>query len=183
MRRVLAMAAIVALVSAVPSVGLWAASSAGATPTSVTCLHGSGKTKVSPGLTTTAARQTVKSSGTTSDCDNGVTGTKTKTVLVSGPATCATLALGTGTLSGTESIKWSGSVKGKSTATITITGEGPSNPSAVTGTITAGPFAGSSISTTIKSTPAPFKTTSPECSKKNALKKATYVNESPIVVE
>ena len=181
MRRIVGVIAVVAMTSGLTAVGMVAAAPAGAAG-GITCSTGSGTTKVSPGLTNTPTTQNVVSKGTLSGCSGTFTSAKTLSHLKSAAATCATAQAGSGTISGTEIIKWSPKGMGNSMANISITGTGPSTPAHISGTITSGPFAGMSISSNVMTTPVVKGGVTPCTSQKTAIKKATFALTSAFTV-
>ena len=121
-----------------------------------TCTGGSGKMKISPGLTETAQIQTITIKGKLTGCENkhkpfrktSTTANYTVTEKTTEPVSCATFAGESpagGSPTGTVSIKWKEKGVGESTGTISIPLSGLAEVE-ISGQVESGAFAGSKIS-------------------------------------
>jgi hypothetical protein len=146
------------------------------------CAKVSGTATFSPGVTTTAKNQTIKSKGTETGCTptkaTGGSGTLTATI-PSKAATCAKLLKGGQTLKGVAKSVW----KNKKSTNFAITlktGTGSKyNIATITGTATAGLFKGKSIAGQIKFTVKAGQS----CTPASPVKNLTFASTKPFVMK
>jgi hypothetical protein len=145
------------------------------------CATDSGTAKVSPGLTGVAKVQKITIKGALGEC-TGSTGSTAKYVVhltTSAPVTCLSLETAGGAAEGTAVIKW-GKGHGNSLGTLSISGS-PTSGLALAASLTAGPFAGLGVSTTITGEPV-FTGTGFPCTMQNPLKQLKLTGTSPFVI-
>lgn len=117
----------------------------------VACTAESGTLKLSPGLSATAAVQTVKIKATLSGCSGaGVTGGSYTATLTTGSAvSCSVLTGGGGGASGPAKYKWAASPKAKpSTGTVSLALSEAVTGIPLSGAVTAGTFSSLSLGAT-----------------------------------
>jgi len=165
-----------ALVAA--SIGFVAAAPAGADPVAV-CNAGQGLVHASPGVTNTPHAQTVKLAAKLTDCTGGLkSGVVNAHFDRTGPITCADVAAGGGTLTGTVAIKWNPKAKSAGTITATLGAGGAVH---VTGAITNGLGKGSTFAADATATPL-FKPKGTPCTAANKAQYAEFSLTGPVTV-
>ena len=171
------LAAVAALAFGMGAVGATAGNAATAAQT---CTTVSGTAKITPGLGSTPANQTVVAKGTETGCTpsakTGGSGTLKATVQIS-QADCSTLVNGGQSFTGTGSTTWANAKVSKYSLNFT-TGTGNNvTVATITGTVTGGLFKGKSLSGQIKFTikGSPNCTTIP-------VTKLSFTNTKPFVI-
>jgi hypothetical protein len=166
-------------VAAVASIGAMSAlTSIASAAEGTTCSGNTGKLTFSPGLTNESAKvQNIVAKGVLTGCTGSVTEAKyVAHVKTTNAATCSTLLAPGETATGSLVIKWKPKGQGNSQASITVTGTG--GGATIEGTVESGLFAGSVLSGSLESLTPVFTGKGEPCTKKNKLKKATYVGSS-----
>lgn len=169
-----------ALVAAMSATGALTASASAAEGT--TCSGNSGSVTLSPGATNESAKvQNIVVKGVLSGCTGPVTDAKYVAHLKTTSAvTCTTLFTPGETATGTVVLKWKPKGQGNSNGSLTLTvTEGPG--ATIGGTVESGPFAAMGISGSLESLTPLFTGKGEPCTKKNKLKKASFVG-SPLTV-
>jgi hypothetical protein len=162
----------------VASIGATSALTASASAAEgTTCSANSGSVTLSPGLTNESAKiQNIVVKGVLSGCTGSVTEAKYVAHLkTTNPVTCTSLLAPGETATGTVVVKWKPKGQGNSNGSLTLTG------AAIGGTVESGPFAGMGISGSLESLTPVFTGKGEPCTKKNRLKKATFVG-SPLTI-
>jgi hypothetical protein len=145
------------------------------------CASDTGTAKLSPGLTGVARVQKITIKGVLGGCtgSTGATGKYVVHLTMSAPATCQSLQTTGGAAEGTSAIKW-GKGHGTSLGTLSIAGS-PGSGLTLAAALTAGPFAGLGVSTTITGEPV-FTGIGFPCTSQNPLKQLTLTGTSPFVI-
>ncbi len=146
-----------------------------------TCSSNTGLAKLSPGIGETAKVQNITVKGTLGEC-SGSAGASAKYVVhlkTTTAVTCSSVSSEGAVATGTAILKW-GHGHGNSLGALTVSGS-PGAGFSLSGSVTEGPFAGSSMSSTVSGTPV-FTGTGEPCSKKNRLKEIEVTGTSPFVV-
>lgn len=170
-----------ALMAPIGAMGVLAAPASAAEGT--TCSANSGSVKLSPGLTSGPAQvQNIVVNGLLSGCTGAVTEAKYVAHLKTTNAmTCSSLQTAGETATGTIVIKWKPKGQGNSNGTLTVTVTEAPPAATLGGTIEKGPFSSMGISGSLESLTPVFTGKGEPCTKKNRLKKATFVG-SPLAI-
>ncbi|HEY1739143.1 MAG TPA: hypothetical protein VGI86_10550 [Acidimicrobiia bacterium] len=147
-----------------------------------TCGSLKGTVALSPGLSTTPKSQTVTAKGNAAKCTpskaTGGAGTLAATTHIAN-GSCQALASGT-TLPLKGSIKWKNGKTSSVTMNAKTTSKAPTTAN-ITGKVSAGLFAGKTITGQIKFTIVNTGSGSP-CTPTNPVKKLTFTNSKPFVI-